>query len=181
MRFQRSNARLASSTARLASSIVALWKLPTTWLGCEGLIEVIFSGVTIFSPAMYNGYSRPNSPATFFRASSIALRFSGMEKLTNGSFENSPRWIFLSTVTMAVWPPQDVSGAIVLCAPLAGQGAIGRSQRQITRTVIRQATAFGHAVLARGHVARAFRRGSMRAISEDPSGFRGRRWRRRPR
>src|SRR5207245_5093295 len=160
----------------VATAMVAFLKMPATWLGSERLIEVTFSGVVIFSPAMYKGYSRPTSPATFFRASFIALRFSGMEKLTNGSFENSPRWIFLSTVTMAVWPPQDVSSAIVLCAPLDGQGAIGRSQRQITRAVIRQATAFNHVVLACGHVARAFRRGSMRAISEDPSGFRGRRW-----
>src|SRR5580692_1391413 len=52
-------------------------------------------------PPMYMGYSRPNSEATFFRASSMALRFSGFEKSMNGSLENSETWIFASAVAMA--------------------------------------------------------------------------------
>src|SRR5580693_9418164 len=55
----------------------------------------------IFSPPMYIGYSRPNSEATFFSASSMALRFSGFEKSTNGSFVNSERWILASAVATA--------------------------------------------------------------------------------
>src|ERR1700722_2709177 len=55
----------------------------------------------IFSPPMYIGYSRPNSEATFSSASSMALRLSGFEKSTNGSFVNSETWIFASAVAMA--------------------------------------------------------------------------------
>src|ERR1700676_3853666 len=47
------------------------------------------------------GYSRPNSDATFFSASSIFLRFSAVEKSTNGSFVNSLNPNFASAVAMA--------------------------------------------------------------------------------
>src|SRR5882724_9659086 len=50
---------------------------------------------------MYIGYSRPNSPATFFNAASIAARFSGFEKSTNGSFVNSVFFNFTSAVAIA--------------------------------------------------------------------------------
>src|SRR2546421_9284735 len=49
---------------------------------------------------MYMGYSRPNSPATFFSAASIAERFSGLEKSVNGSFTNSETCTFVSAVAM---------------------------------------------------------------------------------
>src|ERR1700688_754867 len=75
--------------------------MPMTCEGCEGLVDVRFSAVITFWPPMYIGYSRPNSEATFFSASSMALRFSGFEKSMNGSLENSETWIFASAVAMA--------------------------------------------------------------------------------
>src|SRR5208282_1346586 len=74
--------------------------MPMTCDGCDGLVEVRFSAVMTFWPPMYIGYSRPNSEATFFSASSMALRFSGFEKSMNGSLENSETWIFASAVAM---------------------------------------------------------------------------------
>src|SRR5580765_7516123 len=47
------------------------------------------------------GYSRPNSDFTFFRASSMRLRLSGLEKSMNGSFVNSETWTVFSAVAMA--------------------------------------------------------------------------------
>src|SRR5579864_9696187 len=49
---------------------------------------------------MYMGYSRPNSAATFFSASSMRLRFSGREKSMNGSFTNSETCGFVSAVAI---------------------------------------------------------------------------------
>src|SRR6476646_3664503 len=102
-RFQESNALLAASTAWAAISGVAVWKTPITCDGCEGLVEVRFSAVITFWPPLYMGYSRPNSEATFFRASSMALRFSGFEESIKGSFVNSETWIFASAVAMAAF------------------------------------------------------------------------------
>src|SRR5260370_41723874 len=73
-----------------------------TCKGCEGFVEAFFSVVMTFWPAMYIGYSRPSSPATFFSASSIRLRFSGREKSINGSFTNSETIGFVSAVAMLV-------------------------------------------------------------------------------
>src|SRR5580692_639785 len=75
--------------------------MPRTCAGCEGFVEVRFDVVMTFCPPMYMGYSRPNSEATFFNASSMALRFSGFDKSTKGSFVNSVMWIFASAVAMA--------------------------------------------------------------------------------
>src|SRR5271156_5320500 len=75
--------------------------MPSPCDGCEGFVEGRFCVVMTFCPAMYMGYSRPNSEATFFSASSMALRFSGFEKSTNGSLVNSETWIFASAVAMA--------------------------------------------------------------------------------
>src|SRR5271155_1571130 len=75
--------------------------MPSTCDGCEGFVEGRFCVVMTFCPPMYMGYSRPNSEATFFSASSIALRFSGFEKSTKGSLVNSDIWIFASAVAMA--------------------------------------------------------------------------------
>src|SRR5580692_2923651 len=95
--------------------------MPSTCEGCEGLVELRFCAVVTFWPPMYIGYSRPNSEATFFSASSMALRFSGFEKSTKGSLVNSERWILASAVATA-----DSSSTgkeqIVLRAPNARQG-----------------------------------------------------------
>src|SRR5260370_38194697 len=73
-----------------------------TCKGCEGFVEAFFPVVMTFCPPMYMGYSRPSSPATFFSASSIRLRFSGREKSINGSFTNSETIGFVSAVAMLV-------------------------------------------------------------------------------
>src|ERR1700676_3100555 len=58
---------------------------------------------------MYMGYSRPNSEATFSKAASMALLFSGWEKSTNGSFVNSETCNFASAVAMAEISPRDAN------------------------------------------------------------------------
>src|SRR5580693_7935402 len=75
--------------------------MPSTCEGCEGLVELRFCAVVTFWPPMYIGYSRPNSEAILFSASSMALRFSGFEKSTKGSLVNSERWILASAVATA--------------------------------------------------------------------------------
>src|SRR6266849_1051564 len=64
-----------------------------TWDGREGFVEVRFSDVVTFFPPIHMGYSRPNSEATFFSASSIFWRFSGLVK--------SGKWSLVSAVAMA--------------------------------------------------------------------------------
>ena len=59
--------------------------------------------VMIFLPAIHMGYSRPNSEATFFRASSIFLRLSGFEKSIKGSLVNSGTCSLASAVAIVVF------------------------------------------------------------------------------
>src|SRR5215472_9171938 len=84
--------------ACLARSALAFWKTPITSEGREGFVELRFSGVVTFLPPSQIGYSWPNSDSTFFNASSIRLRFSGLEKSMNGSLVNSEMCSFCSAV-----------------------------------------------------------------------------------
>src|SRR5207248_11196325 len=79
-------------------SAVAFWKTPITSDGREGFVELRLPGVVTFCPPSHMGYSRPNSDFTFFSASSMRLRFSGLEKSMNGSLVNSEMCGFCSAV-----------------------------------------------------------------------------------
>src|ERR1039457_2263659 len=81
----------AASTARLASSVVARWWMPTTSAGLDGLTEGSLSPVEMDSWPMRKGYSRPNSERTFLRAASMACRLAGWEKSATGSLRNWER------------------------------------------------------------------------------------------
>src|SRR5215510_12040952 len=96
--FQVSKYLCAASMACLAMSALAFWKTPMTSEGREGLVELRFSGVVTFCPPSHIGYSWPNSDFTFFSASSMRLRFSGLEKSMNGSLVNSDMCSFCSAV-----------------------------------------------------------------------------------
>src|SRR6267154_2098523 len=92
--------------------------------GCEGFVDVFFSVVITFWPAMYMGYSRPNSAATLASACSMRLRFSGREKSRNGSFTNSENWGLVSAV--AIWiSPKECSLPILLRDSAGSQGEGG--------------------------------------------------------
>src|SRR5260370_42193091 len=65
---------------------------------------------------MYMEYSRPNSAATFFNASSMRLWFSGREKSMNGSFTNSETCGFVSAVAIFSSPKERPSSQFY-CAP----------------------------------------------------------------
>src|SRR5580700_2410484 len=113
--FQCSNAFAAPSTAWFAISTVAFWKTPITSFGFEGFVDLILSVVTRFCPAITSGYSRPNMDFTWRSASSIALRFSGLEKSVNGSFTNSPReWMRSAADLVAVLV---VAEAVIVGSP----------------------------------------------------------------
>src|SRR5262245_17765856 len=86
--------------ACLAISALAFWKTPITSEGREGFVELRLSAVVTFLPPSQMGYSRPNSDFTFARASSMRLRFSGLEKSMNGSLVNSDMCSFCSAVAM---------------------------------------------------------------------------------
>src|SRR5271157_1009962 len=81
----------APSTARAASSGVALWWTPTTWRESDGFTEVSMSPVENHSPPMLRAYSRPNSERTRARAVSMAWRLAGTEKSAWGSLRKSIR------------------------------------------------------------------------------------------
>src|SRR5215510_3563800 len=87
--FHVSRAFAASSTARFASSLVALLKRPTTCVRFAGLILSSMSPVVMRSPPITSGYSRPSSLWTFLSASRIASAFSSLVKSVNGSLRNS--------------------------------------------------------------------------------------------
>src|SRR5438309_7376966 len=93
--------------------------------GWEGLVEVFFSMVITFCPPMYMGYSRPSSPATFFRASSMRNLFSGREKSMKGSFTNSDTCGLISAVAMVRSPGQSLA-SILLRASGTRQGGDSR-------------------------------------------------------
>src|SRR5690349_24824038 len=84
--------------ACLAMSALAFWNTPMTSDGREGFVELRFSGVVTFCPPSHMGYSRPNSDFIFLSASSMRLRFSGLEKSMNGSLVNSEMCSFCSAV-----------------------------------------------------------------------------------
>src|SRR5215813_3495573 len=98
--FQTSKYAWAASMACLAISALAFWKTPITSEGREGFVELRLSAVVTFLPPSQMGYSRPNSDFTFARASSMRLRFSGLEKSMNGSLVNSDMCSFCSAVAM---------------------------------------------------------------------------------
>src|SRR6266702_2615055 len=83
--FQVSKYLWAASMACVAISAVACWKTPMTCEGREGFVEWRLSLVVTFWPPSQMGYSWPNSEATFFSASSMRARFSGLEKSMKGS------------------------------------------------------------------------------------------------
>src|ERR1700737_679436 len=58
----------------------------------------------IFPPPIYIGYSRPNSPATFFNAACMAVLFSGFEKSTKGSLVNSDVRTVVSAIAIQKSP-----------------------------------------------------------------------------
>src|SRR4030095_87405 len=83
------NSFAASSTARLASSLVALLKRPTSCVRLAGLKLSSLLSVVIRSPPITSGYSRPSCDFTFSIASRIACAFSSLLKSVNGSSRNS--------------------------------------------------------------------------------------------
>jgi len=87
--FQLSNACQPASSACTASSDVAFWNFPITSLVRAGFTESKVAPAWISFPPMRRGYSRPSCARAAARASSWALRFSGLVKSVKGSFRNS--------------------------------------------------------------------------------------------
>src|SRR6185295_18524925 len=94
------NALFHDSIACPASSAEADRNTPITCFGCDGFVDINFAVVTTAFQPIHNGYSLPSSPATFFSAASIAVRFSAREKSTNGSFVNSLTCTLASAVAI---------------------------------------------------------------------------------